>query len=70
MEYCFSEDQGRYLIEIESHNLKKVKKILDENNIFNETVGSVQKDYFEMPGEFKISINDLYKINSTWYNNL
>ena len=70
MEYCFSEDQGRYLIEIESHNLKKVKKILDENNIFNETVGSVQKDYFEMTGEFKISINDLYKINSTWYNNL
>ena len=70
MEYCFSEDQGRYLIEIESQNLKKVKKILDENNIFNETVGSVQKDYFEMTGEFKISINDLYKINSTWYNNL
>ena len=70
MEYCFSEDQGRYLIEIESLDLKKVKKILDENNIFNETVGTVQKDYFEMTGEFKISINDLYKINSTWYNNL
>ena len=70
MEYYFSEDQGRYLIEIELDNLKKINKILDENNIFNEIVGTVQKNYFEMTGEFKININDLYKTNNTWYNNL
>ena len=69
MEYYFSEDQGRYLVEIEQINLKKVNKILGENNIFNEIVGTVQKDYFEVPGETKISINELYKTNNTWYNN-
>ena len=69
MEYFFSEDQGRYLVEIESNNMKKVSMILDENNIFSEIVGIVQKDYFEIPGEVKISTNDLYKINNTWYDN-
>ena len=70
MEYYFSEDQGRYLIEIELENLKNVNNILNENNIFNEIVGTVQKNYFEMSGEFKINTNDLYKTNNTWYNNL
>ena len=69
MEYIFSEDQGRYLIEVEPDNLKKVSKILEESNIFNEIVGIVQQDYFEVPGEIKISINDLYKANNSWYNN-
>jgi phosphoribosylformylglycinamidine synthase II len=69
MEYYFSEDQGRYLIEIEPNNLNKVQNILNENNIFNEIVGKVQKDYFEVSGELKIKINELYKINNTWYNN-
>ena len=67
MEYFFSEDQGRYLVEIEPNNMKKVSMILDENNIFSEIVGIVQKNYFEIPGEVKISTNDLYKINNTWY---
>ena len=70
MEYYFSEDQGRYLIEIELENLKNVNNILNENNVFNEIVGTVQKNYFEMSGEFKINTNDLYETNNTWYNNL
>ena len=69
MEYYFSEDQGRYLIEIEPDNLNKINKILDENNVFNEIIGTVQKDYFEVAGELKININKLYNVNNTWYNN-
>ena len=69
MEYFFGEDQGRYLIEIEPDNLEKVKKILDENNVFNEVIASVQKDNFEIIGELKININELSKINNKWYNN-
>ena len=69
MEYFFGEDQGRYLIEIEPGNLEKVKKILDENNVFNEVIASVQKDNFEIIGELKININELSKINNKWYNN-
>jgi phosphoribosylformylglycinamidine synthase II len=69
MEYFFGEDQGRYLIEIEPDNLEKVKKILDENNVFNEVIASVQKHDFEITGELKININELSKINNKWYNN-
>ncbi len=69
MEFYFGEDQGRYLLEIEPENLQKVKKILNGNNIFNESIAVVQKNYFEMAGEFKINIIDLYKANNKWYNN-
>ncbi len=69
MEYFFSEDQSRYLIEVMPDNLNKTCKILNENNIFNETIGIVQKNYFEIPGELKIEIKDLYKMNNSWYNN-
>ena len=68
MEYYFGEDQGRYLLEIEPKNLQTVVKILSENNIFNEKIATVQKDNFEVLGELKININDLYKINNKWYN--
>ncbi len=70
MEYYFSEDQGRYIVEVEPVNLKKVNTILEENNVFVEILGSVQKDYFEVPGELKINTKELYKTNNTWYNNL
>ena len=68
MEHYFSEDQGRYLIEVEPNNLSKISNILNKSNIFNETVGEIQKDYFEVKGELKIKINELYKVNNTWYN--
>ena len=67
-EYYFGEDQGRYLLEIEPKNLQKVTEILSENNIYNEKVATVQKKDFEISGEFKISTDELYKINNTWYN--
>ena len=70
MEYYFSEDQGRYIVEVEPVNLKKVNTILEENNVFVEILGSVQEDYFEVPGELKINTKELYKTNNTWYNNL
>ena len=69
IEYYFGEDQSRYLIEVEPKNLPNVTKILNENNIFNELVATVQKSYFEIFGEFKIDTNELYKINNKWYNN-
>ena len=69
MEYYFGEDQGRYLIEIDRKDIEEVQNILKENNIFNEIVANVQKDFFEVIGELKIKINDLYKINNKWYHN-
>jgi len=68
-EYFFGEDQSRYILEIDGNNLKKVEKILKNNNIFYENIGSTQKDYFEINGEMKINIKELFKINNQWYNN-
>ena len=67
--YFFGEDQARYIIEIEKKNLVNVEKILKENNIFYEIVGFTQYNFFEIEGELKISIKDLFKINNEWYNN-
>jgi len=69
LKYLFGEDQSRYILEIEKGNLEMVEKILKNNNIFYENIGSTQKDYFEIEGELKININALYKINNQWYNN-
>ena len=66
-EYFFGEDQGRYLIEIDKINLDNVQKILKKTNIFNEIVGTTQKDSFELNGEIKIKINELCKLNNKWY---
>ena len=69
LEYFFGEDQARFIIEIETNNLKKVENILKENNIYYENIGLTQKEFFEIEKELKIKINDLFKINNTWYNN-
>ena len=68
-QYFFGEDQGRYVLEIDKKNLISVEKILKNNDIFYENIGTTQVDYFEIEGEMKLSINDLYKINNQWYNN-
>ena len=69
IEYFFGEDQGRYLLEIDKKNLTSVEKQVKNNNIFYEIIGVTQKDYFEIEGEMKVSTNDLFNINSQWYNN-
>ncbi len=66
-EYLFGEDQSRYIIEVDEQNLKKVDKILKNNNIYYENIGITQKDYFEVDKEMKIKNKDLFKINNNWY---
>ena len=67
-EYFFGEDQGRYVLEIDKTDMDKVEKILKNNNIFYENIGTTQKDYFEIEKEMKISVKNLCKINNQWYN--
>ena len=68
IEYFFGEDQGRYVIEIKSSNLDQIIKILEDDKIYFENIGKTQKEFFEVEGELKLNINDLFKINNTWYN--
>ena len=69
LEYLFGEDQGRYILEVDSEKVKNVEKMLITNNIYYENIGLTQNKYFEIEGEFKINTNDLFKINNQWYNN-
>ena len=69
IEYFFGEDQGRYVLEIDHRKCKQVEKILSINNIYYENIGITQEKHFEIEGEMKTNINDLYKINHKWYNN-
>ena len=68
-QYFFGEDQSRYVLEVNSSNLEKVKKILINNNIFYEDIGFTQRNYFEIKDEMKLDIKELYKINNQWYKN-
>jgi phosphoribosylformylglycinamidine synthase II len=68
-EYFYGEDQGRYVVEIEAKNLNKIQKLLKDNNIYSDVIGKVQKEYFELSDEFKISIKELYNLNNKWYYN-
>jgi len=68
--YFFGEDQARYVVEINENNLSKAEKILKDNSIYFEKIGSTQKKSLEIEGEFNIATNDLYKINNQWYRNL
>tara|TARA_B100001027_G_scaffold195987_1_gene152605 strand:- start:909 stop:3089 length:2181 start_codon:yes stop_codon:yes gene_type:complete len=69
IEYLFGEDQGRYILEIDSKNIQKVEKLLKENNIYYECIGETQEKFFEIVGEMKLDVNDLFKLNNQWYNN-
>ena len=69
IEYLFGEDQGRYVLEIETNNLSKAEKLMKENNVFYEMIGKTQNDLFELAGEFAIKVKDLSNSNNQWYKN-
>ena len=68
-EYFYAEDQGRYLLEIERNNLKKIEDILKKNNIFFEIIAEVQNDIFEVDKTFSIKTKELFDYNNKWFKN-
>jgi phosphoribosylformylglycinamidine synthase subunit PurL len=66
-EYLFSEDQSRYLIEVSEKNKNEVYKTLEKNSIFYEMLGKTQKDSLVLDKDFNIALNDLRKLNSSWF---
>ncbi len=65
-EFFFSEDQGRYIIEVSKKNLKKVENILKENSVHFDNLGEVQKDNYINIDDDKISVDELSKHNKNW----
>jgi len=68
-EYLFGEDQGRYIIEISKENLDSVTKILQDNSVHFDELGSVNDDYLIIDDKTKVSIDDLIKSHTNWLTN-
>ena len=65
-EYFFSEDQGRYLIEINKDNFKKIEKVFIDNSVHFDELGVVNNDKFLFSDEINLSIEDLIKAYKNW----
>ena len=68
-EYLFGEDQGRYIIEIDKNNLKDVIKILSENSVHFDELGTVNDGDLIIDDKSKVSIDDLIKSHTIWLTN-
>jgi phosphoribosylformylglycinamidine (FGAM) synthase-like enzyme len=68
-EYLFGEDQGRYIIEIDKNDLQNVAKILEENSVYFDELGTVNDDNLVIDDKSKVSIDDLIRSNTTWLTN-
>ena len=68
-EYLFGEDQGRYLIEINKDDLKDVVKILSENTVHYDEIGTVNDNNLIIDDKSKVSIDDLIKSHTNWLTN-
>ena len=68
-QYFFSEDQGRYIIEIDPKNLKEVIKILNKNSVHHEELGIIIEKEMIINEKTKVTIDELKSYNSNWLNN-
>ncbi|MDA7751776.1 phosphoribosylformylglycinamidine synthase subunit PurL [Candidatus Pelagibacter sp.] len=68
-EYLFGEDQGRYIIEISKIDFESATKILQENSVHFDELGSVNDDSLIIDNKTKVSIDDLIKSHTNWLTN-
>jgi phosphoribosylformylglycinamidine synthase subunit PurL len=66
IEYFFSEDQGRYIIEIKKNDLKKVADILNKNAVHHDELGTINEDQLFINEKTKVTIDELRTSNTNW----
>ena len=69
IEYFFGEDQGRYIVEINTNELEKVKDILNKNAVHFDELGKINKDQLSINEKTKVTIDELRTSNTTWLSN-
>ena len=69
IDYLFSEDQGRYIIEINPKDLKEVTKTLDQNSVYHEELGIIIEKDMIINQKTKVTIDELKSYNSNWLTN-
>ncbi len=66
IEYFFSEDQGRYIVEINPENLKDVVKILDKNSVHYDELGVIIEKDMIIEEKTKVTIDELKTCYTNW----
>ncbi len=66
IEYLFCEDQGRYVIEIDTKNLKKVISILNKNSVHFDELGKIIDKNMIINQKTKVTIDELKSYNTNW----
>ncbi len=69
MEYFFSEDQGRYIIEVGKKDLKKVTDILNKNAVHFDELGTINENELYIDDKTKVTIDELASSNTKWFLN-
>ncbi|MFL2886406.1 MAG: phosphoribosylformylglycinamidine synthase subunit PurL [Candidatus Pelagibacter sp.] len=65
-EYLFSEDQGRYIIEINKKDVEKVNEILNKNSVHYDNFGVVKENSLSFEGDISLPIEELIKAHKYW----
>jgi len=65
-EYFFGEDQGRYIIEINKANIKKVSEILNSNSVHYDDLGIVDEKMLSFKNDIKLPIEELSNAHKYW----
>ena len=65
-QYLFSEDQGRYIVEIEKDKYQEVKELLNKSSVHYDELGHILDKDIIIDDKTKLSIDDLLKSNNTW----
>ena len=69
IEYFFSEDQGRYIIEIDPKDFGEVNKILSKNSVHHEELGVIVEKDMIINEKTKVTIDELKSYNTNWLTN-
>ena len=65
-EYLFGEDQGRYIVEINRNNLKKVTDILNKNSVHYDELGILTEKDIIIDREPVLAVEELKKHYNSW----
>ena len=66
IEYLFAEDQGRYIVEINKKDLKKVTDIFNKNAVHFDELGSIIEKELFINNKTKVTIDELRTCNTSW----
>ncbi len=66
IEYLFAEDQGRYILEINKKDFKKVADILNKNAVHFDELGTINENELYINDKTKVTIDELSTSNKSW----